>query len=102
MATAPEIPFADLVWEDAAGDYTRRIYLGSQHAAMPARSVVDGIVNCTPRFEEVHSRTCRVAVNDECGSNILVYMDGAMEFMHRVLNSIKSEKQVVASWFTAR
>jgi hypothetical protein len=89
MATPPEIPFADLVWEEAAGDKdcTRRIYLGSELAAAPARDVVDGIVNCTPRSEDVHSRTCRVAVNDECGANILVYLDGATEFMNEVLGS---------------
>jgi len=82
------------------------IYLGPQQAAGPSalselRSAhITGIVNCTNQFPNHHHHDhaageesssssssaveyCNVPVNDEIAINILVYFDGATEFIRR-------------------
>lgn len=74
------------------------IFLGPQQSAKEREALdaacVTGIVNCTNNFPNYHHQQsetsssssieyCRVAVNDEFGANILVYLDGATAFIQR-------------------
>lgn len=70
------------------------IYVGPQHVAgmryldeLQAAGIT-GIVNCTESFPNYHEAAieyCRVAVSDEAGANILIYLDGATSFIQRHL-----------------
>mmetsp|Transcript_10686 Transcript_10686/g.18793 ORF Transcript_10686/g.18793 Transcript_10686/m.18793 type:complete len:319 (+) Transcript_10686:181-1137(+) len=69
-------------------------FLGPQQAAgksklaalKHASPAVGAIVNCTNVFPNYHEDDsisyCRIAVNDEFGANILVYLEGAAKFIH--------------------
>lgn len=71
------------------------IFLGSQLAAgkraldalNATNPPVTGIVNCTNVFPNYFQNNgieyCNVAVNDESGSNLLLYMEGASQFIER-------------------
>ena len=71
------------------------IFLGSQLAAgkrafdalKATHPPITGIVNCTNVFPNYFQNDgieyCNVAVNDECGSNLLLYMEGASQFIER-------------------
>lgn len=69
------------------------IYQGPQHAAgkttRPALrdAGVTGIVNCTYVFPNVYEQDgieyCRVSIEDDPGANILVWLDGAAQFINR-------------------
>ena len=70
------------------------IYLGPQQAAgkgklaalNAASPPVGAIVNCTNSYPNHHEEDsiayCNIAVNDESGANILIYLMGAVKFMH--------------------
>ena len=74
------------------------IFLGPQQAAgknklVPLKEAsppITAIVNCTNVFPNHHESEfityCRIAVNDEAGANILVYLEGAVKFIrHQIL-----------------
>jgi len=73
------------------------IFLGPQQSAgkykldalRSASPPVGAIVNCTNAFPNHHEGDsityCRVAINDEAGANILVYLDGTTEFIHHYI-----------------
>lgn len=74
------------------------IFLGPQQAAGKNKLValkeasppITAIVNCTNVFPNHHESEfityCRIAVNDEAGANILVYLEGAVKFIrHHIL-----------------
>ncbi|CAB9519103.1 specificity protein phosphatase [Seminavis robusta] len=79
-----------------SGDSLGDIYLGPKSAA--GRSAlsdlqaanIGGIVNCTNTFPCYHQaggiQYCTVAVNDECGADILTFLDGATNFLNMVLS----------------
>jgi protein-tyrosine phosphatase len=75
-----------------------KIFLGPQQAAGKSKLAalnaasppVGAIVNCTNSFPNHHEDDsiayCVIAINDEFGANILVYLDGAVRFMrHHIL-----------------
>lgn len=71
------------------------IYLGPEGAANCWEALeaakIGGIVNCTPRVPnrfQGRIQYCTVAVNDECGADILAFLDGASEFLALVENGI--------------
>lgn len=86
--------WAHLVFESSDPKHGK-IYLGPQQAAgkkqleslkKDATPSIGAIVNCTNRFPNHHEKDgityCRIAINDECGANILVYLEAAAEFIH--------------------
>eukprot|EP00591_Stephanopyxis_turris_P000643 CAMPEP_0195509238 /NCGR_PEP_ID=MMETSP0794_2-20130614/2229_1 /TAXON_ID=515487 /ORGANISM="Stephanopyxis turris, Strain CCMP 815" /LENGTH=333 /DNA_ID=CAMNT_0040636403 /DNA_START=45 /DNA_END=1046 /DNA_ORIENTATION=+ len=75
------------------------VYLGPQQAAGERKLIdlqktdppITGIVNCTNRFPNHHEQSgieyCSVPVNDENGANLLIYMEGASQFINRHVSS---------------
>ena len=94
--------WAHLVFEPSDPKHGK-IYLGPQQAAgkkqleslkKDAAPSIGAIVNCTNVFPNYHEKNgityCRIAINDECGANILVYLEGTAEFIHHHISKRQS------------
>ncbi|GFH50230.1 hypothetical protein CTEN210_06706 [Chaetoceros tenuissimus] len=94
--------WAHLVYEPSDPKHGK-IYLGPQQVAgkknlealkTDAVPSIGAIVNCTNVFPNHHKEDgityCRIAINDESGANILVYLDGATEFIHHHISKGQS------------
>ena len=71
------------------------IYLGPQGAVEPSfleelevkgiRAIVNCTKSCPCHFRDNGIKYCNVAVNDECGANILLFLDGAAVFLDKYI-----------------
>ena len=88
----PELPVKPAATPAITDAPTRgRLFLGPQEAARKnalqelRNATVTGIVNCTLTYPNHHEKDdieyCNVPVNDESGGDLLVYMEGASQFI---------------------